>query len=208
MARALWRVIVAALVTSPLVVGEERGEYIVIVRVQNDASVPTRLLHAAEQASARRFRDLGVELRWREPSAVALADTRAPEVSIVLMSAAMGARKSDREHLRDNTVATSSKRTGRAYVYCERVRQVALQHAMAEDQVLARVFTHERGHMIANIGHDTLGAMRATMEMTDAAFLGFTDPQRRAIREALAAAMATDAPQLALRAVPDPLKRP
>jgi len=202
MTRTLSGAVVVALLASHGALAQARLDYAVVVHVQNDAAIPSSLLLAAEQAAGNMFKQVGIELRWQEPAAPERDGTREPEVSIVLMSRTMAAKKSASDHIADGAVATSSQRTGRAYVFCERVSKVAHQHAMAEGQVLAHVFTHELGHMIADIGHETIGVMRGTIDTTEAGFFGFTEAQRRAIRDALAIAMATDAPRLALRVTP------
>jgi len=69
--------------------------------------------------------------------------------------------------------------------------------------MLAHVLMHELGHMIANIGHEPFGVMRKFLELKETGFFGFTAAQKVAIRAALAGAMATPVPMIALRAVPD-----
>src|SRR5437762_2313492 len=98
--RAGWA-LVCTLACTGTVAANEPSDFAVIIHVQNDAPVDTSLLRSAEQETSRVFRQFGVELRWREHRTPASDDVRAPEVSIVLMSAAMGARKSQIEHVAD-----------------------------------------------------------------------------------------------------------
>jgi hypothetical protein len=182
---------------------DQPPDFAVIVYVQNDAPVDAWLLRWAEQETGRVFRQFGIDLQWREHRSAAIDDVRAPEVSIVLMSAAMGAQKSKIDHVAETTLATGSRRTGRSFVFCDRVAATARQHAVTENLVLARAFMHELGHMIANVGHDSHGIMRESLELREAGFVGFTDRQVRALRSALAAATASDAPRLALRLAPE-----
>jgi hypothetical protein len=200
--RRVMGMLVMVMALSRLVSAEQPPDYVVIVHVQNEAPVAPWLLHSAEEETARAFRRIGVELRWRESGTQSGENTGAPEVSIVLMSAAMGAKKARIEHIPDSTLATASRLTGRAYVFCDRVRDVSNRYALDERLLLARTFTHELGHTLASIGHDTIGAMKGSLELTQAGFFGFTDAQGRAIRHALAAAMAADVPKLALRVAP------
>ena len=195
-----------SLSASPAAFAAKPSDYVVTVHVQNDAPVDGWLLRSAEQEASRVFRQIGVDLRWLAHGTAPGGDGRSPEVSIVLMSAEMGARKSRIEQLSDKILARGSRWTGRAYVFCDRVSDVARQHALSEGMVLAHAFTHELGHMIANIGHDANGIMREALELRAAGFFGFTDAQKRAIREALAEATAADAPRLALRLAPDPAR--
>jgi len=200
--RRVMGMLVIVMALSPIASAQQPPEYVVVVHVQNDASLPGWLLHAAESETDRVFRRLGVELHWREAGTAGGQDTGAPEVSIVLMSAAMGAKKARIEHIPDSTLATASRLTGRAYVFCDRVRNVSNGYALDERMLLARTFTHELGHTLASIGHNTTGAMKGSLELTQAGFFGFTAAQGRAIRQALAAAMAADVPKLALRVAP------
>jgi hypothetical protein len=195
-----------SLSASPAAFAAKPANYVVTVHVQNDAPVDRWLLRSAQQETSHAFLQFGVDLRWLEPGTAPGGDGRSPEVSIVLMSAEMGARKSRIEQLPDKILARGSRRTGRAYVFCDRVSDVARQHALSEGVVLAHAFTHELGHMIANIGHDANGIMREALELRSAGFFGFTDAQQRAIRQALAEASAADAPRLALRLAPDPVR--
>jgi hypothetical protein len=185
------------------VFADEPPDLVLTIYVQNDAPLETWLLRSAERETSRIFRQFGIELQWREQRPAASDDVRAPEVSFVLMSPAMGARKSAIEHVADTTLATGSQRTGRSFVFCDRVAAAAKRHALSESPVLAHIFMHELGHMITNIGHDSSGVMQASLELREAGFFGFTDAQIRAIRSALAAATATDAPRLALRLAPE-----
>jgi len=192
-----------ALASAGPVSADEPPNFVVTIYVQNEAPVDTRLLRSAEQETGRVFRQFGIELQWREHHPAAGEDAPAPEVSIVLMSAEMGARKSRIERVADTTLATGSRRTGRAYVFCDRVTTTARQHALSESLVLAHAFMHELGHMVANVGHDSRGIMRESLELREDGFFGFTDAQIRAIRRALAEATASDAPRLALRLGPE-----
>ncbi|HEY7169949.1 MAG TPA: hypothetical protein VH417_03820 [Vicinamibacterales bacterium] len=206
-AAAVLRIVCGALIGAHACAGavyaDEPPDFTVIINVQNEAPVARWLLGSAEQETGRVFRQFGVDLQWRESRRAASDDVQAPEVSIVLMSAAMGARKSKTDHVADTTLAIGSRRTGRSYVFCDRVAATARQHALSEDMVLAHAFMHELGHMIANVGHDAHGIMRESLELRAAGFFGFTAAQIRAMRSALADAAATDAPRLALRLAPE-----
>jgi hypothetical protein len=192
-----------ALASAGPVSADEPPDFVVTIYVQNEAQIDRSLLRSAQQEASRVFRQFGIELQWREHRPAAGDHVPAPEVSIVLMSAEMAARKSQSEQVADATLATSSRRTGRAYVFCDRVTTTARQHAISENLVLARAFMHELGHMIASVGHASRGIMRATLELREAGFFGFTDAQIRAMRGALAAAAGSDAPWLALRLAPE-----
>jgi hypothetical protein len=174
----------------------------IIIEIQNYALVKKRTLQTAKQETARLFAQMRIQIEWRE-GPQALGDLHVPAFSVVMLSTSMAAEKASRDGVPSITLATSSKDTGRAYVFCDRLWAVAKEQELNEGLMLAHVLTHELGHMIANIGHDTLGIMRKYLELKEAGFFGFTPAQKTAIRAALAGAMTTPAPMIALRAVAD-----
>jgi hypothetical protein len=194
-----------ALAATPTVAVQARPEFRILVHVQNYARLDRRLLARAEADTARVFAPMAVEIAWLHETAAEESEVALPQFSIVLMSPAMAADKSRREHVASTTIATGSRSTGRAYVFCERVFAAAERHALSEGGVFGRVLAHELGHMIGGVGHDAPGIMGERLELNEAGFFRFTRAQEETIRAALREAMAANAPMLALRQAPVPL---
>jgi hypothetical protein len=120
-----------------------------------------------------------------------------------MLSTSMAAEKARLDGVPTITLATSSQSTGRAHVFYARLTAVAAERQYDDGLMLAHVLMHELGHMIANIGHETFGVMRKFLEVKEAGFFGFTAAQKVALQTALARAMATPVPMIALRSAPD-----
>jgi hypothetical protein len=177
------------------------AEFTIVVDIQNYAAVEKRTLQTAQQETARIFAKMGIGIEWREdPRAFGPGDV--PAFSIVMLSPSMTAEKTRQDGVATLALATSSKGTGRAHVFYDRLLAVAAQQQFDAGIMLAHVLTHELGHMIANIGHDAFGIMRKFLELKEAGFFDFTRAQQTVIRTALSGAMATNAPMFALRAAP------
>jgi len=119
-----------------------------------------------------------------------------------MLSPQMAAEKANRDGVADRTLATSSKTTGRAYVFYERLLRFAQQDELDEGLMLGYTLMHELGHMTANLPHDDVGIMNEFLELRQSGFLRFTREQQVAIRTVLANAMKTGAPLFALRSLP------
>jgi hypothetical protein len=174
----------------------------IVVRLENYAPVNKRPLSYAKRETARIFRQMGVRIEWQDQW-VPVADVGAPAFSVVLLSPSMAVEKSRRDEVVGSALAISSQRTGRAYVFYERLCTAADAHGLDEGLLLSEVMNHELGHMIADLEHDSVGIMRKFLATRSSEFFTFTRAQQAAIRSALTAAMKADVPMIALRAAPD-----
>jgi hypothetical protein len=200
-------VLVFCLLTSPaaLVASPPLSPLIIVVYLENYAPVDKHTLSSAKGETARVFKEMGIRIEWRAQWVV--GDLNAPAFNVVLLSPPMATEMSRSDAVAENSLAISSKTTGRAYVFYARLCQVAKQDALPEGLLLAEVLNHELGHMIADLGHGSMGIMRKFLETkSEAGFFGFTRDQQVAIRTALAGAMKADVPKLALRAAPDSIR--
>jgi hypothetical protein len=171
----------------------------IVVEVQNAAAVTHPILRQAEHQDSRVFGKMAVHIEWRAPTTTLRRSAIGPPFTVVLMSRDMGAAKIRNDGVLPGSLATASRVTGRAYVFFERVEQAAQRYGGNTAPLLARVLTHELGHLIADIGHQHIGAMRPSIDLREPGFFGFTVPQQLAIRAALAQAMSKPVPMLALR---------
>jgi hypothetical protein len=199
-------VLVSFLLTSPaaLVASPPLPPLTIVVYLENYAPVDKHSLNSAKGETARVFKEMGIRIEWRAHWLV--GDVSAPAFSVVLLSPSMATEMSRRDGVADDALAVSSQRTGRAYIFYARLRQVAKEDALPEGLLLAEVLNHELGHMIADLGHGSIGIMRKSLQTkSEAGFFGFTREQQAAIRTALAAAMTASVPMKALRA-PDSIR--
>jgi hypothetical protein len=182
--------------------GAPPPQFNIIVEIQNYAMVDKWTLRTAKSETGRVFAQMGIQIEWQE-GPQAIGPVGVPVFSVVMLSTSMAAEKTRRDSIPTITLATSSKSTGRAYVFYSRLSAVAAERELDEGLMLGHALMHELGHMIANIGHDTVGIMRKFLELKEAGFFGFTSAQKVAIQAALRGAMATPVPMIALRAAPD-----
>lgn len=178
-------------------------QFKIVVNIENYAPVERSPLQTAKRETARVFREMGIEIEWRDRWVQAPGDTSVPAFSVVMLSPSMAAEKTRRDGVASETVAISSQKTGRAYVFYERLVRFSEQDELDEGLMLGYTLMHELGHMIADLRHDGLSIMRQFLELRQTGFLGFTRAQKAAIRTALANAMKTSAPFFALRALPN-----
>ena len=178
-------------------------QFKIVVNIENYAPVERAPLQTAKRETARVFRQMGIEIEWRDRWVPAAGDMNVPAFSAVMLSSSMAAEKARRDGVARETLAVSSQKTGRAYVFYERLVKFSQQDDLDEGLMLSYALMHELGHMIADLRHDGLGVMRQYLELRQTGFLGFTRAQKAAIRTALANAMNTSAPLFALRALPD-----
>jgi hypothetical protein len=178
-------------------------QFKIVVNIENYAQVERSPLQAAKRETARLFRQMGIQIEWRDRWVQAPGDMSVPAFSVVMLSPSMAAEKTKRDGVASETLAISSQKTGRAYVFYDRLVNFSQQDELDEGLMLGYALVHELGHMIADLRHDGLGIMRKSLELRQSGFLGFTRAQKAMIRTALANAMKTSAPFFALRAVPD-----
>lgn len=182
--------------------GAPPPQFDIIVEIQNYAGVDKWTLRTAKSETGRVFAQMGIQINWRE-GPQAIERVGAPAFSIVMLSTSMAAEKTRRDGVPTTTLATSSQSTGRAHVFCARLSALANERKFDEGLMLGHVLVHELGHMIADVGHETVGIMRKFLELKEVGFFGFTSAQKVAIQAALAGAIAMPVPMIALRAEPD-----
>jgi len=77
----------------------ETVDFQVVVNVQDYTTGPDWSLHAAQAATGRVFGEIGIAIRWKQPGLPPEDDQGVPTCSIVVLSSAMVAAKTKREHL-------------------------------------------------------------------------------------------------------------
>jgi hypothetical protein len=201
------RALIVAIVSLGGVAASERSEatqqavFSMIVQVRDYAVCPPQILRWAEQETARVFAGMGVRIEWQRVPGPQAISGDVPEFKVVILSPPMVAQKSSRQGITDTALASGVRETGHTYIFYDRI--VAVSHRYGGSSLkdmLARVLTHELGHLISSGGHSDIGAMRRTLHVRGAESSAFTAAEGQAIRAALAKAMASGAPRLAVRA--------
>jgi hypothetical protein len=159
-----------------------------MVRVDDSASVPADILAQAREDAERVFHNIDVEIVWLEQSAARLEDAAAfrPVVVVHLLTREM----TDRMHAPDRVLGIAAG-TGWATVFYNRIEDLSPTRDAHDIACrLGHVIAHEIGHLLLRSkAHSPSGIMQAGLNMQLAARGGlfFTADQGRLIRATLGA---------------------
>ena len=161
------------------------ARHILVVRVDNLASLPDRELTPARELATGILRSAGLEPIWiacRAP----VPQPSAMQVWVVLGAGARSERMLARMRAQDDLLGMMLPGTGRAYVFSERIRHFAARKRRSFEDVLGHVLAHEIGHhVLPGEGHAATGIMQS--DIGDAfATAWFTPQQGRSIRALVA----------------------
>ncbi len=168
-----------ALVGSTTHAAPDRPVRIVTVQLRGDVNVSPATLFGARADVVRLFRDAGVDLRF--------AATDADIVMELCVDRDAHSVAASRHTLRQAMI-DSSTRTGRlAYVFPDRVNEMAVAAGLEPSTILGHVMAHEIAHLLGVV-HAEGGLMRAgwTMpELTLVSFglLDFSPAEREVLRQ-------------------------
>jgi hypothetical protein len=197
MARGLgFHSLVAASILAGLsapVAGEEAGRPTIVVEVFDHVGVPAETLSLAKKDVTQIYGDVGVDIRWTDTTAT---DAQGRFVVHLIIRP-----KAPRPRMMGRALGDSRDTSGTAFVYHERVMDVARARGVAHARVLAYAMAHEMGHLLLPYpSHAVTGIMHADWsgdELRDIAegVLRFAPAQATAIR-----ARAADAGAIAIGA--------
>jgi hypothetical protein len=154
------------------------------VKVIDYAHAASGVLIEAEHHVTRVFGVAGVNVAWREGEA-ALPPNVAAQVTVLILSDGMAARKIATEHLSTGVLATAAPAPGRrAWLFFRRVAEAAELQRRSTGLALGHVIAHEIAHMVATVGHSDGSLMASSFHLTDA-LQGFTREQGERIRAAV-----------------------
>ena len=172
------------------------------IQIHDYANVPCKMLERASESVTATYEKVGVQTEWiglvrhgKRAVAVRRGDGASQDqiapLTIIILTPAMAARGGIPNDVL-GLAAVAADGTGRiAYVIYDRVRNVAWQAAIRDDDLLGYVMSHEIGHLLLPAGsHDTQGLMRpdwAVRELTsvDVLKLEFSQFQASQIRGAV-----------------------
>lgn len=174
----------------------ERALLPVVVYVSNQAATGRAVLGKAEAQAERIFKDAGVRLLWLDLEVEAYRPGCGEFTIVVTLLSPTMVRQLSRQGTSDKALGSASRSAGRAFIFPDRIRDLAANTRTIAAEMTGRVMAHEIGHLLLQEGHSHSGIMAAGMETDPAASARFTVPQTRAIQAFLksrAAASGQDA---------------
>ena len=155
---------------------------IVTLHVDDYARVPAGLLVDAQRHASQTYQTAGVELVWTDaPWSAGTPD--APHLRVVILNEEMAIRRCSLRRTQEGVlgqalVDRASNRGFMAYVFPDRVEQMARTHHGNFVQGLGHVLAHEIGHLLLGAGrHTDTGLMRPLWDPRE------TVPQHLTARE-------------------------
>jgi hypothetical protein len=137
---------------------QERLPPVVSVRIYNHASVAPDVLVRAQDTVARIFHDSGIQVTWLEPSSA--QPTSQAAVRVIVRRNSDGFRGGS--GVMGTTIGDEHEMGRAAYVFKDRVLQVAHKRHQDVAQVLGYAIAHEMGHvLLPRPAHTDAGIMRA-----------------------------------------------
>jgi hypothetical protein len=159
------------------------GEPVAVVHVQNDAGVPGALLGKAQEIAFDIYRAASVRTIWIGALATTLDISRALHLTVILLSP-----EAERRMTSDvgfDVLGLSKRSASRAYIFYQRIEELASGRHLATADVLGKVIAHEMGHLLLPPNsHSLNGIMREHLNLTDVV-QRFTREQRETIHTVL-----------------------
>jgi hypothetical protein len=177
--RSLGTTLILAGLSDP-VAGKDRTPAAVVVEVFDRAGVPAETLTRAKNDVSRIYGEVGVDVVWTD---VAAKNAHGRFVIHLIIR-----RKAARPRMMGNALGDSRGTGGTAFVYRDRVLDVARARDLDVGRVLAYAVAHEMAHLLLPYpSHAISGIMNADWDGTDfehmrAGSLRFTPAQASAIR--------------------------
>jgi hypothetical protein len=159
-----------------------------VVRVANEAKLPHDLLQAARLRAGEIFESAGVSLQWRDvDEEVRPRTTGAADVFVVLASTRLTAVICTVNRLPPHTMGAAMARQRQlAYVFTDRIQELATRKRLMPSTILGEVIAHELGHLLLpDLAHAKGGVMRATLDVRFHGPAQFTQEEAAALRARL-----------------------
>jgi hypothetical protein len=139
--------------------------------------------NGVQHAVIRILSTAGIHVTWSSGA----PDTVLPpsDVIVVILSREMAMRKAAADRVADGVLGTASSAGRRAWVFFDRIEEVAWAGNEPLAPVLAGVIAHEAAHAVAGIVHSTGGVMSSTLGSTAQIYRGFSRDESERLRAAL-----------------------
>lgn len=168
----------------------------IVLHVDDYAGISPADRSAAEVEVTRIYERAGVNTLWATGDNQ--ADAAGLHVRVQLLSRSMAIGKTNREGLTHTVLGTAAREAGRAYIFTDRIRNLAVREGEPFRLALGRVIAHEVGHLLLPPhSHSERGIMRASTFVRSNGSYDFTTEQGVAIRSMLLAASYPHATEIA-----------
>jgi len=156
-----------------------------VVQVIDCARVPPSVMRVAEHALTQAFRSVGIRALWREGSERELP-LPGRHVTVVILSKDMAQRKTTQDATPVNALGTAAPEARRAWVFADRIQDVAFRQQTSPGTLLGIVIAHEVAHVAAGITHSQDGIMEPQLRIAGNPVRGFNAGEGQQLKLALA----------------------
>jgi hypothetical protein len=168
----------------------------IVLHVDNYAGISPAERSATEVEVTRIYIRAGVNILWATGDDQ--ADAAGLHVRVQLLSRSMAIGKINRDGLIDTVLGKAAREAGRAYIFTDRILNLAVREGEPFRLALGRVIAHEVGHLLLPPhSHSERGIMRASTFVRSNGSYDFTTEQGVAIRSMLLAASYPHATEIA-----------
>jgi len=138
-----------------------------VLHVDNYARVPPVQLARAEATVSAIYRTAGVSLTWvNDDVRPLMPDDGRRHLRVLLLKPDMSDTKADKDRVPDNVLGQAAFGSTRAYIFTQRVRNLALKNSRVFDTLLGEVVAHEVGHLLLPPNsHSKKGIMREHLDV-------------------------------------------
>lgn len=159
----------------------------VTLHMTNHAAVSPKELAAAEAYASAIYRAAGIQTVWTE-TPWAPGETGSPHLRVVILSLEMTAKKCKESQLDETVMGIAvdgaSDGSGRiAYIFADRIGQMAMQHLAKFPRGLGHIMAHEIGHLLLGVhSHAPAGLMAVSWRPLETHLQTLTPEQAQIIR--------------------------
>ena len=158
------------------VVDQQTVPLTIVIYTHSYVDVPRWELQPAIEQTTRALRAAGILAEWRNQPDHGPAP-RPNELTLLLLSAEMTARKCALEDIGPRVLGTSAPAAARAWIFLDRVTTVANRLGLAVVDILGQVITHELGHLLLGHAAGREAVMREQVLLTGAGYFRFSRKQ-------------------------------
>ena len=187
---------------SQRVAGEDAGRPTIVVSVFDQAGVSPEVLTHAKSHVRRIYGEVGVDVLW--------IDEAAKDASGRFFIRLMIRRSASRPRMMGNALGDSHGMEGTAFVYRDRVLDVARARNLDVGTLLGYAMAHEMGHLLMPYpSHAAAGIMHTDWDGADfvqmsGVTLGFTPAEASAIRAKASESIPANAAPMPAARLPNP----
>jgi hypothetical protein len=160
-----------------------------LVYVIDCADVAPGTLSGAEHAMTQAFGAANVRARWRDARTSPMPNVDPNQITVVILSSEMSEQKAKRDGISPYALATAAPAARRAWVFLNRVEEVARGQQVSVGTALGIVIAHEVAHVAAELPHTSRGIMSKELRIMADAFEGFSLEQGRQLQAAMRGAV-------------------